>query len=53
MGSAATSRTPAPEPVVGEARRPVEPATGAELDVDDVRRLLDELRRRRRLRAQG
>ncbi|MEI5674141.1 MULTISPECIES: hypothetical protein [unclassified Nocardioides] len=50
MGNAAITRLTSRD--VPEARRPVEPAVATELDVDDVRMLLKELRLRRQLRAQ-
>ncbi|SDD81263.1 hypothetical protein [Nocardioides lianchengensis] len=50
MGNAAITRLTARD--VPETRRPVEPAAATELDVDDVRMLLKELRLRRQLRAQ-
>jgi hypothetical protein len=53
MGMAATSRATSPDVVATDAHRTAEPATAGEMDVDDVRMLLRELRLRRQLREQG
>jgi hypothetical protein len=50
MGTAASVRAVSPDTAEREIETP--PATTRELDVDDVRLLLEELRLRRRLRAQ-
>lgn len=52
MGSAATVRVVSPDTTEPDIDVTTPPATTRELDVDDVRLLLEELRLRRRLRAQ-
>lgn len=53
MGSAASVRVVSPDTTEPDAEATAPSPTTRELDVDDVRLLLEELRLRRRLRAQG
>lgn len=52
MGIAATSRVSSSDVTPIDVHRAAEPAVARELDVDDVRMLLRELRLRRQLREQ-
>lgn len=52
MGTAASVRAVSPDTVERDVHAPSPVTAPGELDVDDVRLLLEELRLRRRLRAQ-